>query len=239
MILSGTEGTEITLDVQIMMDVGNGNVASSDVRINRQKGRSNCTAAAAGTDDESAPRTYVFPFCWPETLAEHQKQFEHFSKISNGEQLVQLHWHEKVIFVIAKPVDFVLALVNKQIWTSQQRSNLPLKSLSFDEKELFWKFAYIKLGMRILRPRIEEEKRIAKQNMQKNVNEETLESNKSDAGKDEHLIDELAKGHAFELEHIFARQHLLLRMAITEILEERIKNNDEIIALMQRLDRIV
>ena len=134
-------------------------------------------------------------------------------------------------------MDFLLALVNKQIWTSQQRSNLPLKSLSFDEKELFWKFAYIKLGMRILRPRIEEEKRIAKQNIQKNGNEETLESNKSDAGKDEHLTDELAKGHAFELELIFTHQHL--RMAITEILEERIKNNDEILALMQRLDRIV
>ena len=97
-------------------------------------------------------RTFVFPFCWPETLAENQKHFEQFSNISNADQLAQLHWHEKLILAIAKRVDYVMASVNRSIWRDTQPQNgLLLKSLSFEEKELFWKFSYVKLGMRILK----------------------------------------------------------------------------------------
>lgn len=212
-----------------MMEFGGVNISSTSS--NSTDGKRQRMCATADGDDEATLRTYVFPFCWPETLSEHQKHFEQFSRLSDDRQILRLHWLTKVILLIAKPVDSVLVYVNRLIWTSCN-ANLPIKSLSFDEKELFWKFAYVKLGRRVLCPQIGVHRKQGNKNSTAKIrkSKNSLETNTKNAEENSHSTDiELFNRIEQELQH--------LRKAIQEILGERIKKSS-ISSVMQLIESL-
>ena len=224
LVFTPSEKIEILEDIRLMLAIGRVNTVNiSGIRSER----SNC----ATDDDESMQRTYVFPFPWPETLAEHQKRFEEQSKISNGEEYIQQsHWHEKLILLAAKPIDSVLAYVNLTGWTENKQHNLPLKSLSFDEKEIFWKFSYAKLGKRILKPL---EGQISADKMQKTG--KVLEAgNTKVISHSTTSIDALT-----QLFNAINDELILLRKTIEGILNEHNKRSDEISFLMEMIDKSI
>lgn len=219
MIFHNDEMKEIVEDVNVMMAIGSVDASpSASSETKRQQG--NCPA----DDGESHLRTYVFPFCWPETLSEHQKRFELFSKFLNDEQILQMDWHLKVILIIAKPIDSVLSYVNWQILTLNSRNNLPLKKILFDEKELFWKLAYVKLGRRILGTEIERIRKKANQNSVAKFQMKTQNSNENDHSTDIKLFNAMDQ----ELQHI--------RREIIKILRKYIKNSNDISFILQMID---
>ena len=221
LVFTPSEKIEILEDIRLMLAIGRVNTVNiSGIRSER----SNC----ATDDDESMQRTYVFPFPWPETLAEHQKRFEEQSKISNEEEHIQqLHWHEKLILLVAKPIDSVLAYVNLAGWTE---NNLPLKSLSFDEKEIFWKFSYVKLGKRILKPL---EGQISTDKMQK-TGKVSEAGNTKDISHSTTSIDALT-----QLFNAINDELILLRKTIEGILNEHNKRSAEISVLMEMIDKSI
>ena len=175
-------------------------------------------------------RTFVFPFCWPETLAENQKHFEQF----NDAKHAQLHWHEKVILFIAKRIDFIITAVNRRIWgLMQPKNNLRIKRLSFKEKELFWKFSYVKLGMQLLKVEFD---RCLKEENEKAATSATRKTNKvrklRDADTTNSDSDKL-----LPLKNLLNREAEHLMTAIRDVLYARIKSRREISHVLQLLER--
>ena len=237
------ESTEIINDIQDMIKVRS--VSSAADRSSRQ--RNLCTAGVLAADEYFiADRTYVFPFCWPETLAENEKRFEHFSNISNSndQQPTQLDWHEKVILLIAKKCDDIMAAVNRRIWRdTPPQSNSPLKSLSFVEKELFWKFAYVKLGIKILKSDLDECLKEKSENSsaknatnQKTKAKKLDESTKKSKAKTSSIPD---KSALLAVKNLLDRELEQVMKKISKILQARIRGRNDISYLMKFLIEMV
>ena len=236
------ESTEIIEDIQNMIKVRS--VSSAADRSSKQ--RNLCTAGVSDADEYFiVDRTYVFPFCWPETLAENEKRFEHFSRISNSndQQPTQLHWHEKVILLIAKKCDDIMATVNRRIWRdTPPQSDSPLKSLSFVEKELFWKFAYVKLGIKILKSDLDEclkeksENSSAKNATQKTKAKKMDESTKKSKAKMNSVSN---KSTLLAVKNLLDRELEQVMKKISKILYARIRSRNSISYLMKFLVEMV
>lgn len=135
-----------------------------------------------------------------------------------------MDWHLKVILIIAKPIDSVLSYVNWQILTLNSRNNLSLKKILFDEKELFWKLAYVKLGRRILGTEIERNRKKANQNSVAKFQMKAQNSNENANSTDIKLFNAMDQ----ELQHI--------RREIIKILRKHIKNSNDISFILQMID---
>lgn len=201
------------------------------------------SAAAAAGDIQYSPsavtagfglRTFVFPFCWPETFAENQKHFEHFSNISNDNQFAKIHWHEKVILIIAKRIDHIMVSVNRGIWrdTPTQSDSL-LNSLSFSEKEQFWKFSYIKLGMRILKFELDD--------FFKEKENSAAAENKKLEGRAKNLNDNSVPDELnfLEIIDLFSRELEHIMTTIRKILDAHIKSHQYISHVLQLLEQYI
>ena len=236
------ESTEIIEDIQDMIKVRS--VSSAADRSSQQ--RNVCPAGVldlAADEYFISDRTFVFPFCWPETLAENQKRFEHFSSISNSndQQSTQLDWHEKVILLIAKKCDDIMAAVNRRIWRdTPPQSDSPLKSLSFEEKELFWKFAYVKLGIKILKSDLDEclqEKNLSAKNAtQKTKAKKMDESTKKSKAKMNSVSN---KSTLLAVKNLLDRELEQLLKKIGKILQARIRSRNDISYLIKFLVEMV
>ena len=219
------------MDIQVMLKFRS--VSSEAAQTNKcQK----CADACEPTNSSSSVvngcvlRTFVFPFCWPETLAENQKHFEQF----NDAQHAQLHWHEKVILVIAKQIDYIITGVNRHIWGHiQAKNDLRIKRLSFKEKELFWKFSYVKLGMQLLKVEFD---RCLKEESEKAATSATRKTKvrklrEADTNSDSDKLLALKNLLNRELEHLMT--------TIRNVLYARIKSRREISHALQLLERYI